>query len=103
MKLHRLDVVSLIFGLAFTALGIFFAVATDPWQLFSSGIGLRWMGPALLIVIGAAIVAPLFRRRGDTVAHPGEAPVEPEIAGADTDLDETLTAARAELPPEPGL
>ena len=64
MEAHDLDVISLVFGIAFTGIGITFLavpvdVTTVPWG---------WLWPVVLIALGAAVLVPVLRRRGSPAA-----------------------------------
>jgi hypothetical protein len=59
MQPHRLDRVSLVFGLLFAALGIGFLVTPSglldlPWE---------WLVPAGIVGLGAALLVPALTRR----------------------------------------
>ncbi len=87
MERHDLDLVSFLFGIVFTGLA--------SWVLFAGDLDLfdvRWLGPALLILGGVALIASMFTRRDRAV--PG-APTGDAAASAG------LEAAREELPPDP--
>lgn len=66
MRRHPIDLVSLVFGLAFVALAAG-ALIADPIELIEA----RWLWPGLLIVLGLALLlAPLGgggRRSPDAV------------------------------------
>jgi hypothetical protein len=87
MKAHKLDVVSLVFGILFTALGLMFVAFTNPWRLVFIDLDWSWLAPVALIGLGALVLAPLLRRKPAEAGHPGPAPEE--------------TAAMNELPPSP--
>lgn len=80
---HRLDLLSLIFGLLFAALAIPVLVTDTPWD-FEAG----WVVPAVIVALGLVIGASAFRRRAD----------ENEL-GQPT--DPAVTAAMGELPDTP--
>ena len=52
MERHRLDALSLIFGLLFVAIAM--VGLTDVFTLTAAD--LRWLGPALLVVVGIALL-----------------------------------------------
>jgi hypothetical protein len=89
MRAHKLDVVSLVFGLAFTALGLVFVGFTNPWRAVFIDLDWSWLAPVALIALGVLVLAPLVRRKPAEVEHPGPAPED--------------TAALEELPPSPLL
>ncbi len=68
MRTHRFEAVSLLFGLIFTAAGLWFLTGrADVWQLDWS---LVW--PALLILAGAMVLLSLRSGAGHaTVLTPG--------------------------------
>lgn len=71
MGRHDLDVVSLMFGLLFTGLGVLSLLQEGP------GLPARWVAPALLIgvgVVGLVASGASARRR----AMPPERPERPE-------------------------
>ena len=45
MKLHRLDVVSLIFGTIFTLLGLAFVGFSNPWRALLVDVEWGWLAP----------------------------------------------------------
>jgi hypothetical protein len=89
MRAHKLDVVSLVFGLAFTALGLVFVGFTNPWRAVFIDLDWSWLAPVALIALGVVVLAPLLRHRPGEVEHPGPAPED--------------AAALEELPPIPKL
>jgi hypothetical protein len=71
MQPHRLDRVSLVFGLLFAVLGIGFLFTPSglldlPWE---------WLVPAGIVGLGAALLVPALTRR------------EPEPLGAEPDFE----------------
>jgi hypothetical protein len=81
MRRHPLDLVSLVFGLAFAALATA-ALVADPVQLVEA----RWLWPGLLIVLGLALLlAPLGgrERTADEATHD-----HPHAPAADPSLPE---------------
>ena len=82
---HRLDLLSLIFGLLFAALAIPVLVTNTPWD-FEAG----WVVPAVIVALGLVIGASAFRRRSD------EAELEQSA-------DPAVTAAMDELPESPNF
>jgi hypothetical protein len=89
VRRHNLDVTSLVAGAVFVTIGLVFALAGDPWNLLAFRIDWSWLGPVVLIGIGAAVMLPVLRRNRAQPAHPGDAPA----------LDPNLEAAHDELPP----
>jgi len=52
MKRHPVDVISLVFGLIFLAMGIPLALADSGFELASG----RWIAPGLLIAVGVVVL-----------------------------------------------
>jgi hypothetical protein len=67
MRRHALDPVSLVFGLAFTAVGVLFLAGQ-----VDQAIRLRWLWPFLLLVLGLGILLDLGTRRDQLPAEPAE-------------------------------
>ncbi len=78
MSRHAADVVSLVFGVVFVALGLVGIVDT----LSVSLADIRWLLPGLLIVFGLVLVITSGRDRGDAPATghdtPGTEVVRPD-------------------------
>lgn len=53
MQLHRFDIVSFIFGVVFTGLGVTFLST----EITGLGANSEWIWPIVLLVIGAAVLA----------------------------------------------
>ena len=71
MKTHRFDAISFISGLVITLLGLAFLIPETPVDIVHALTSLGgWFWPAVLMVIGVAILIPVFLSR-DT--SPGEA------------------------------
>ena len=87
MKAHKLDVISLVFGVLFTAMGVLFLSVANPWRLVFIDLDWSWLAPVALIALGVVVILPLLRRSPAQVEHPGPSPDEIEA------LDE--------LPPPP--
>lgn len=69
MERHRFDPLSFAFGLIYTVLGVLFLIAFTPGDLVDIvTMSLRWVWPATIIVIGAAILIPLMRPRSEQSA-----------------------------------
>lgn len=64
MERHRLDGISLAFGVLFLAVGL--AVLTDTWQVARLWTPELW--PALLVLVGLWLLATTARRRDDAGA-----------------------------------
>jgi hypothetical protein len=58
MRRHDLDPVSLVFGFAFTGLGLLFLIGQA-----DQALRLRWIWPLLLLVLGAGILLDVMRGR----------------------------------------
>ena len=66
MKSHRFDAISFISGLVATLVGLVFLVPQTPLDLVDAVTSLgAWFWPVLLLVIGIAILVPVFMSRGD--------------------------------------
>lgn len=64
MKRHRFDVLSFSFGLVYALLGVIFLIPSTPFDLVEFAVAsLRWIWPGVILLIGAAILVPLVRRR----------------------------------------
>jgi len=61
MKRHPLDTISLLFGLLFTAFGLTFLIATDPWDLVFDSFSLGWLLPLVVLAGGAALLVSALR------------------------------------------
>lgn len=89
MKAHRFDAVSFIFGAVFTAIGLVFLIAGDPWELLFDGFNLTWVFPLMVLIGGATLLISVLRR---------------ETVPAQDELDDpALTEAERELPEQPSL
>ena len=75
---HELDPISLIFGFAFTGLGLLFLLGQA-----DQALRLRWVWPLLLLALGAGILLDVTRghRRPTLNADPEPAPAEPDPEG----------------------
>ncbi len=67
MKPHSLDPISLVFGGLLAALGVFLVSSDAHWESASGA----WALPALLVVVGGAILWSTLRRLGES-ANNGE-------------------------------
>ncbi|HEU4916553.1 MAG TPA: hypothetical protein VFV13_08305 [Acidimicrobiia bacterium] len=68
MKSHEFDAISFISGVVAVALGLAFLIPQTPVDLIEMITSLgAWFWPTLLIVIGIAVLVPVFvTRRSDT-------------------------------------
>jgi hypothetical protein len=92
MRRHDLDPVSLVFGFAFTGLGLLFLIGQADQALRA-----RWVWPLLLLALGAGILLDVTRNRSrpDPDATPAPDPAlapdparDPALApGPDADPD----------------
>lgn len=63
MERHRFDALSFSFGIIYTLIGLIFLIPNTPFDLVEVATNsLRWVWPAAVLVIGAAILIPLVRR-----------------------------------------
>ena len=91
MKRHSVNVFSLVFGVALILLAAWIAFPTRGW-LFGSP---RWLPPTAVIVVGAALMSPLFTSRGDTgEAREESGPVDESMKESTTRPGEESTSAR---------
>ena len=67
MKQHSLDPISLVFGGLLAALGVFLVSSDAHWESASGA----WALPALLVIVGGAILWSTLRRLGES-ANNGE-------------------------------
>ncbi|HEX2155015.1 MAG TPA: hypothetical protein VHL52_13700 [Acidimicrobiia bacterium] len=66
MERHRFDVLSFAFGLVYTLAGLIFLLPATPFDLVDTvALSMRWVWPAAILVIGAAILIPLIRPRNE--------------------------------------
>jgi hypothetical protein len=62
MERHRFDALSFAFGVIYTLIGVIFLLPDTPFDLVDMVAGsLRWVWPAAILLIGAAILVPLVR------------------------------------------
>ena len=69
MRRHDLDPVSLVFGFAFTGLGLLFLIGQA-----DQALRLRWVWPVLLLALGAGILLDVTRNRNRPAADPDATP-----------------------------
>lgn len=80
MKRHKFDALSFGFGLIFILIALTFLIPTTAFDLGPTlAASLKWVWPAVILTIGAAIVVPLAMPRKD--------PVDPEEPTA---IDDTI-------------
>jgi hypothetical protein len=66
MERHRFDALSFSFGVVYVLLGLIFLLPITPFDLIDTiTLSIRWVWPAAILVIGAAILIPLVRPRSD--------------------------------------
>jgi hypothetical protein len=64
MKPHRFDAISFISGVVAVVLGLVFLIPQTPVDLIDAITSLgAWFWPALLVVVGIAILVPVFASR----------------------------------------
>jgi hypothetical protein len=64
MKSHRFDAISFISGLVAALIGLVFLVPQTPLDLVDAVTSLgSWFWPVLLLVIGLAVLVPVFVKR----------------------------------------
>ncbi len=64
MKSHKFDAISFISGVVAVALGLAFLIPQTPVDLIGMITSLgAWFWPALLVVIGIAVLVPVFVTR----------------------------------------
>jgi hypothetical protein len=67
MKSHRLDAISFISGLVVTLLGLAFLIPQTPLDIIDVVTSLgSWFWPAVLLVVGVAILVPVLLPKEDT-------------------------------------
>ena len=101
MRRHELDPISLIFGFAFTGLGVLFLIGQA-----DQALRLRWVWPILLLALGAAILLDVTRGRPttDPAAAPDDA--DPDLAlptdpAPDPESDPAPDATTVDIDPAP--
>lgn len=68
MKSHRFDPVSFISGVIITLLGLAFLIPQTPVDLIDAVTSLgSWFWPVILLVVGIAVLVPVFARRSEEV------------------------------------
>jgi hypothetical protein len=64
MKSHRFDAISFISGVVAVVFGLVFLIPQTPVDLIDAITSLgAWFWPALLVVVGIAILVPVFASR----------------------------------------
>jgi hypothetical protein len=69
MRRHDLDPISLVFGFAFTGLGLLFLIGQA-----DQALRLRWVWPLLLLALGAGILLDVTRNRSRPASDPDATP-----------------------------
>jgi hypothetical protein len=65
MKSHKFDAISFISGVVAAALGLAFLIPQTPVGIIEMITSLgAWFWPAVLVVVGIAILVPVFMSRG---------------------------------------
>ena len=62
MYKHRFDPISFVFGAGFLLLAAAFVLPADPWNIYFD-INLGWLLPLSVLLVGLALVVPVFRQR----------------------------------------
>jgi hypothetical protein len=93
MRRHDLEPVSLIFGFAFTGLGLLFLIGQA-----DQAVRLRWIWPVLLLALGAGILLDVTRNR--TRRDP-DAEVTPNTDPTLGPAPDLTSAPDPDLVPEP--
>jgi hypothetical protein len=66
MKTHRFDAISFVSGLIITLLGLAFLIPQTPVDVVDAITNLgSWFWPVILMVIGVAVLVPVFLPRGE--------------------------------------
>ena len=91
MNKHTFDPVSFIFGAGFLALAAAFVLPADPWNIYFD-INLGWILPLAILLVGVALVVPVFRSA--TPASAGD------LVDDHASIDEAHQEALAELDEE---
>ncbi len=66
MKTHSFDGVSFFSGMFITAIGLLFLIPNTPSDIIHAMTGLgSWFWPIVLLVVGTAILLPIFLTRSD--------------------------------------
>jgi hypothetical protein len=93
MKRHRTDMLALLFGLAFAAVGATFLVR----EVVDTEIDAAWVSAVAFVLLGVvALATTLLRPRGDDAGDAEAAPAfaEPAVSSAppsETDTDDQRT------------
>jgi hypothetical protein len=71
MKSHRFDAISFVSGLVITLLGLIFLIPQTPVDIVDALTSLgSWFWPTILLVIGIAILVPVFLPKEEQAALP---------------------------------
>ena len=82
MRRHELDPISLVFGVAFTGLGLLLLTGR-----VDAAVRLRWIWPLLLLGLGVAILAGARPRRERAPEAPGAVAEPPAAVAAEPPAD----------------
>jgi peptidoglycan/LPS O-acetylase OafA/YrhL len=74
VRRHEIDAVSLVAGLLFLVVAAVHIAARST----DTDLNLRWMLPAVLVLLGVLGLLAALRNAQDTADHPG-GPTEPEV------------------------
>jgi hypothetical protein len=75
MKPHRFDAISFVSGLVITLLGLVFLIPQTPVDVIDALTRFgSWFWPTVLLVIGIAILVPVFLSREEEEAAEAELP-----------------------------
>ena len=79
MKRHSLDLVSLVFGILFTAAGLTFLISPDPWSLLFESTNLSWIFPTLVLLGGAALLFSMTTSKPSDESKPVASATSPAV------------------------
>jgi hypothetical protein len=97
MARHDLDPVSLVFGFAFTGLGLLFLIGRA-----DQALRVRWVWPVLLLVLGLGILFDVARSRTDRTPTPEPTLIpEPDAEPTHAPEPDPGSDADPDLAPEP--
>jgi hypothetical protein len=98
MARHDLDPVSLVFGFAFTGLGLLFLIGQA-----DQALRVRWVWPVLLLVLGLGILFDVARSRDRTDRTPSPEPtLTPEPDAEPTHAPDPDPGSARAPDPDPG-